>query len=229
MYTESMPRLARTVFPDIPHHITQRGNRREDVFFTDDDRLAYLEWLRFYCKKYDVSVLAYCLMTNHLHLVLTPHSEDGLQLVLKPLHMRYSQHVNKIKGWKGHLWQGRFFSSPLDEAYTWSTIRYVERNPVDAGVIVKAEDYRWSSAAAHCGLTENPMLSTLPDSMKGISQDHWSEWLALPEKQDVAEVIRRNVEKGLPCGNDDFIDTLEKISKRALRYKPLGRPVKAKG
>jgi putative transposase len=125
-----MPRQARSVFPNIPHHITQRGNRREDVFFNDDDRLIYLEWLRFYCEKYDVSVLAYCLMTNHVHLVLTPHFEDGLQSVLKPLHMRYSQHINKMKAWKGHLWQGRFFSSPLDDTYTWSTIRYVERNPV---------------------------------------------------------------------------------------------------
>ena len=87
-----MPRLARSVFADIPHHITQRGNRREDVFFTDADRLIYLEWLKFYCEKHDVSVLAYCLMTNHIHLVLTPDSKKGLQ----PLHMRYSQHINKI-------------------------------------------------------------------------------------------------------------------------------------
>lgn len=104
-----MPRLPRNVFAHIPHHITQRGNRREDVFFTDEDRQIYLEWLMFYCDKYDVAVLAYCLMTNHVHLVLTPSSDDGLQKVLKPLHMRYSQHINKIKGWKGHLWQGRFF------------------------------------------------------------------------------------------------------------------------
>ncbi len=83
-----MPRLARSVFPDVPHHITQRGNRREDVFFTDDDRLIYLEWLQLYCEKNDVSVLGYCLMTNHVHLVLIPHSEVGLQKTLKPLHMR---------------------------------------------------------------------------------------------------------------------------------------------
>ncbi len=143
------------------------------MFLTDDDRLVYLEWLRYYCEKQDVTVPAYCLITNHVHLVLTPHSESGLQQVLKPLHMRYSQHVNKIKGWKGHLWQGRFFSSPLDEAYTWSTIRYVERNPVEAGMVVKAEDYRWSSAAAHCGLSEAPMLAILPDSLKCIPQDDW--------------------------------------------------------
>ncbi len=221
-----MPRLARNVFPDIPHHITQRGNRREDVFFTDEDRLIYLEWLQLYCEKYDVSILAYCLMTNHVHLVLTPHSVNGLQQVLKPLHMRYSQHINKIKGWKGHLWQGRFFSSPLDDAYTWSTIRYVERNPVQAGMQVKSEDYRWSSAAAHCGLKEESLLATLPCSMSGIYQDNWSEWLTEPENQGVIDIIQRNVEKGLPCGDDNFISQLEVVAKRSLQYKPQGRPFK---
>ncbi len=85
-----MPRLARSVFSNIPHPISPRGNPREDVFFTDDDRLLYLEWLQFYCEKYNVSTLAYCLMSNHIHLVLTPHSESGLQQALKPLHMRYA-------------------------------------------------------------------------------------------------------------------------------------------
>jgi len=221
-----MPRLARSVFPNIPHHITQRGNRREDVFFTDDDRLIYLEWLEFYCKKYNVSILAYCLMTNHVHLVLTPQTKDGLQQVLKPLHMRYSQHINKTKGWSGHLWQGRFFSSPLDEAYTWSTIRYVERNPVRAGMQEKPEEYRWSSAAAHCGLKDNSLLADLPSTMNAVLKESWSDWLALSERQGVLDVIQRNVEKGLPCGGDGFISELEVIAKRALRYKPQGRPLK---
>ncbi len=98
-----MPRLARTVFPGVAHHITQRGNRREDVFFTDDDRNRYLEWLKEYTEKHQVDVLAYCLMTNHIHLVLVPTTENGLQSVLKPLHMRYAQHVNRSRGWKGYL------------------------------------------------------------------------------------------------------------------------------
>ncbi len=140
--------------------------------------------------------------------------------------MRYAQHINKIKGWKGHLWQGRFFSSPLDDAYTWSTIRYVERNPVQAGMIKKAEEYPWSSAAAHCGLKVEPFLATLPDSMEGISQEYWSEWLALSENQNMIAVIQRNIEKGLHCGNDKFIDRLEVVAKRSLRYKPQGRPFK---
>ena len=137
-----MPRLPRAAFPNIPHHITQRGNRREDVFFSDEDRLFYLELLQQYCKKYRVAVLAYCLMDNHVHLVLTPETADGLQKVLKPVHMRYAQYMNKLNGWKGHLWQGRFFSSALDERYTCSTIRYVERNPVQANMIEATEEYR---------------------------------------------------------------------------------------
>ncbi len=196
------------------------------MFFTDDDRLIYLEWLKYYCDKYDVAILAYCLMTNHVHLVLVPQSESGLQQVLKPLHMRYSQHINKTKGWKGHLWQGRFFSSPLDDEYTWSTIRYVERNPVQAGMMLKSEDYRWSSAAAHCGLQENTLLAPLLGSLKGIPQYEWSSWLALSENQGMVDIIQRNIEKGLPCGDDGFLDRLEAIAKRSLRYKPQGRPVK---
>jgi len=166
-------------------------------------------------------------MTNHVHLVLTPHTETGLQQVLKPLHMRYSQRINKIKGWKGHLWQGRFFSSPLDEAYTWSTIRYVERNPVQAGLCLKSENYRWSSAAAHCGLKADPLLATLPSSMSGISQEDWGGWLEVNENKGVTDIIQRNIEKGLPCGDDNFISQLEVVAKKSLRYKPQGRPVKS--
>ncbi|MDP1605464.1 MAG: transposase [Rhodocyclaceae bacterium] len=125
-----MPRLSRTVFAGIPHHITQRGNRREDIFFVDEDREAYLTWLREYCELHEVEILAYCLMTNHIHLVAVPARDDGLQRVFKPLHMRYAQRINRAHGWKGHLWQGRFFSSPLDDAYLWAAVRYVERNPV---------------------------------------------------------------------------------------------------
>ena len=147
-----MPRLARTVFARVPHHITQRGNRREDVFFTEDDRKAYLNWLLEYCDQYSVDILAYCLMTNHVHIVAVPGTEDSLQRVLKPLHMRYAQRINRAHGWKGHVWQGRFFSSPLDEVYVWAAVRYVERNPVRAKMVRKAENYPWSSAAGHCKL-----------------------------------------------------------------------------
>jgi len=221
-----MPRVARHVFPNIPHHITQRGNRREDVFFCDDDKQLYLEWLTYYCLKHHVTILSYCLMDNHIHLVLIPESDDGLQKVLKPLHMRYAQYINKQHGWTGHLWQGRFFSSALDESHTYSAIRYVERNPVEAGMVEKAEDYVWSSAAHHCGLVESDALSHRANKMTDVTESEWSAWLAIAENQAITDMLERNIEKGLPCGADDFIARLEKISKSVLRYRPQGRPVK---
>ncbi len=128
-----MPRIARTVFAELPHHVTQRGNRRENVFFTEQDRKTYLERLTEYCRDHEVEILAYCLMTNHVHLIAAPRHEDGLHRVFKPVHMRYAQYVNRQHGWSGHLWQGRFFSSVPDEAFLWFCVRYVERNPVRAG------------------------------------------------------------------------------------------------
>lgn len=220
-----MPRLSRTVCARVPHHVTQRGNRREEVFFTDDDRCAYLDWLKDYAEKYDVEVLAYCLMTNHIHLIVVPASEDGLEKVLKPLHMRYAQRVNRARHWKGHVWQGRFFSSALDEDYLWAAVRYVERNPVRARVVRKAENYRWSSAAAHGGLRPDPVLTRKPYWRRQFeSIGDWAAWLAEGDEPQSLEILRRNVDKGLPCGSDRFIRKLEKLTGRALQYRPRGRP-----
>ena len=207
--------------------MTQRGNRREDVFFTDEDREAYLSWLKEYSDKHQVEILAYCLMTNHIHLVAVPATEDGLQRVLKPLHMRYAQRINRERGWKGHLWQGRFFSSPLDDAYLWAAVRYVERNPVRAGMVKRAENYRWSSAAAHCG-KEIDSLITLKSSWnkKFSSIDDWSAWLAEGDEKEEIQTLRRNIEKGLPCGTKGFIKRLGKLVGRELEYRPQGRPRK---
>lgn len=223
-----MPRLARTVCAQVPHHITQRGNRREDVFFTDEDRQAYLAWLKEYAEKYKVDILAYCLMTNHIHLIAVPSTEEGLQQVLKPLHMRYAQRINRGRGWKGHVWQGRYFSSALDDDYLWAAIRYVERNPIRAKMVRKAENYRWSSAGWHCGLRPDPLLTTKPTwrrQFEGIGD--WSAWLAEGDEPEKLEVLRRNVDKGLPCGSEKFIQKLEKLTGRALQYRPRGRPRKA--
>ena len=221
-----MPRAARHVFPKVPHHITQRGNRRGDVFFNDDDKELYLKWLTHYCLKYDVTLLAYCLMDNHIHLILIPETADGLQNVLKPLHMRYAQYINKQHAWTGHLWQGRFFSSALDEAHTHVAIRYVERNPVEADMVKQAEDYQWSSAAHHCGLIANELLYNCANTLVAITTDKWSDWLAISENKAMVDVLERHIEKGLPCGSDGFISKLERLSKCSLRYRPQGRPRK---
>ncbi|MDQ7056926.1 MAG: transposase [Ghiorsea sp.] len=220
-----MPRLSRSVFENIPHHITQRGNRGEDVFFTDDDRLAYLEWLQSYCVLHGVKIHAYCLMTNHIHIVATPSTKEGLQKVFKPLHMRYAQRINRMKGWKGHLWQGRFFSSPLDDQYLWAGIRYVERNPVRANMVKQGQDYPWSSAAAHCGLKEDKLLGKQEDwGELLVSSEEWADWLLTEEDNEHLNVLRKHVEKGLPCGSKGFIKALGEKAGRALELRPQGRP-----
>ena len=222
-----MPRLARIVSLGVPHHVTQRGNRREDVFFTDEDRVAYLEWMRESCARHRVAVLAYCLMTNHIHVIVVPPRHNALENVFRPLHTRYAQRVNRARKWKGHLWQGRFFSSALDELYLWAALRYVERNPVRARIVRKAENYPWSSAAAHCGLRES---RTLTNDQYWLTQfqsvGNWSKWLAEGDQPDQIEVLRRHVARGLPCGSETFVRKLERIAGQALRYRPRGRPKK---
>jgi putative transposase len=194
------------------------------VFFVEEDRRTYLRWLSEYCQKYEVKVLAYCLMTNHIHLVLTPSTAEGLQQVLKPLHMRYSQRVNRARGWQGHLWQGRFFSSALAEAYLWAAIGYVERNPVRAGMVVKAQEYPWSSAAAHCGLGNDKVLTQAWLAKVRESIEDWSLWLSGGEDEESLGILRRNTEKGLPCGSEGFIQKLGIVANRRLEYRPQGRP-----
>jgi putative transposase len=222
-----MPRIPRPVFPGIPHHITQRGNRRENVFFSDGDRAAYPGWMAHYCAKFRVEVLAYCLMTNHVHFVAIPERDNALEKVFRPLHTRYAQRINRARGWTGHVWQGRFFSSALDESYLWRAIRYVERNPVRAGMVSRAEDYRWSSAPSHCGLADDYAF-TKDHAWVGLltSIGSWSKWLAEADQWEELRVLRHHVERGLPCGTDDFVRGLELRAGHALRPTTVGRPRK---
>ena len=130
-----MPRIPRVVVPGVPHHVVQRGNRREDVFFLAADRLRHMDLLRVYSNRHGLAVVAYCLMSNHVHLVVTPRDAQTLCRTLKPVHLRYAQHVNWTHRLCGRLWQGRFFSYPLDESHFWAAIPCVERNPVRAGLV----------------------------------------------------------------------------------------------
>jgi len=223
-----MPRLARRVFAGLPHHVVQRGNRREDVFFCDADRSAYLDWLRQYCDEGGVEVLAYCLMTNHVHIVAVPATDDGLERAFRPLHTRYAMRVNRWRGAKGHVWQGRFFSSTLDEAYLWAAIRYVERNPVRAGMVEGAERYRWSSAPAHCGLGVDPLLTRDPDWLEALRfVDDWPLWLADFDRPFHLDTLREHVRRSLPCGSPEFVHGLELRAGLPLVPRPRGRPRRA--
>jgi putative transposase len=218
-----MPRTSRFVLPGVPHHVTQRGNRRGQVFFKDDDHRTYLAWLREYAVEYEIDVLAYCLMSNHVHLVLVPSQRSSLHLALRCLHLRYAMRMNRDHGWRGHLWQGRYFASVLDESYLWAAIRYVELNPVRAGMVEQAEDYRWSSARAHCGLREDPMLCNKPAWERRIAAvTDWSAWLQEGLAADALKALRLNGPRGFPCGSEAFIDDLEQRTGRCLRSRPKG-------
>ena len=220
-----MTRGPRIVLPEIPHHVTQRGSRRGLVFFSDEDKAHYLQLLRYYCERYGIEILAYCLMNNHVHHILVPGSPDALANALAATHMRYAQVINGTKGWQGHLWQERFFSSALDEGYLWSAIRYVERNPVSNGMVRHAWEYPWSSAAAHCGLRSDLLLTTDPKWIKSLGEiKNWRDWLEDQDSLETIRTLREQTRRDHPCGASGFIETLEKRFNLQLRQKPRGRP-----
>lgn len=226
-----MPRRARVVIAGCPHHVTQRGNRRQDVFFTDADRQRYLALLLEYSGTYGLAVEAYCLMANHVHLVAVPRTQAALAGALKPLHMRYAQHVNRAQGLSGRLWQGRFYSCPLDELHLWTAVRYVERNPVRAGLTARAEDWPWSSAGGHCGLRADPLTGDPCGLHQQVPPESWSAWLAEPWEEEELERldrIRSGTFTGRPAGGQAFLDRLEALVGRLLRPRKRGRPPKAK-
>ncbi len=146
-----MGRFARVVAVDVPHHVTQRGNARQVILGSDEDRLTYLALLRQYSELHGMGLLGYCLMSNHVHLISVPHAQDALAQALKQAHGRYATYWNARRASSGHVWQGRFYSCPLDESHLWEALRYVELNPVRAGMVASAEEWRWSSARVHCG------------------------------------------------------------------------------
>jgi putative transposase len=221
-----MPRLARAVAIGYPHHITQRGNNRQDIFFVDDDRRVYLELLEEQCHKYAMEVISYCLMTNHVHLVGIPHKEDSLAKAIGGTHFRYTQYINRMHGRSGHLWQGRFYSCTLDEKGFWLATKYVELNPVRAKVCRAPWIYEWSSAALHIDTKAASELLNLPGWYKMISAKEWRGELASGIDQKQLNRIRMSTHTGRPLGTDGFLAKLEKMLGRRLRSLPVGRPQK---
>jgi len=221
-----MGRVARIVIPGEPHHATQRGNNRQDVFFVDEDRRVYLRLLTEESDKHGLEIHAYCLMTNHVHLVGTPAKEASLAKALGRTHWRYTQYVNRLHGRSGHLWQNRFYSCALDEAHFWAALKYVERNPVRAKLVRKPWRYRWSSAAAHTGADDATGLLALDQWYSMVSESEWRETLVEAEDEEMLSALRAKTHTGHPLGSDNFLSKLERILGCRLRPLPRGRPRK---
>ena len=221
-----MPRTARVVIPGCPHHITQRGNNRQDVFFVDDDRRLYLQLLGEYGRRYGLELVGYCLMTNHVHLVAIPRREDSLAKAVGRTPLRYTQYVNRLHARSGHLWQDRFFSSALDEGWFWHAMRYTERNPVRAKLVRRAWDWLWSSASAHVRGDDPTGLLDLRAWRRRLGGGDWRGELTRREDEDIVRRFRGWTNRGTPLGSDSFLSKLERALGRRLRPLPAGRPTK---
>ena len=213
-----MARIARVVVPGCPHHVTQRGNHHRDVFFCDADRQLYLQLLRENCRKYGMRVLAWCQMTNHVHLVATPEREESLARGLGRTHNDYARCMHVRQGQVGHLWQNRFHSCVLDQAHLWEAMRYVELNPVRAGLAGQAWEWAWSSAHAHVAGTDGAGLLDLTLWRERYDGRLWQSVLQEGHRQAaLLERLREATRTGRPFGGLDFVRELEERLNRRLR------------
>ena len=220
-----MPRGPRIVVPDCPHHVTQRGNNGQDVFFVDDDRRTYLGMLGKSSRQFGLRIDGYCLMSNHVHLIVTPKTEDALGTALKRVGQLYAQYINHLHGRRGHLWQDRYYSCPMDDEHFWTAMTYVERNPVRAGLCADACQWRWSSAAAHCGEPDRSGLLDISTWRRRLPPDgDWRDALAAATDARQLRALRLSTARGRPLGSDSFISKLEHLIGRRLRPLPIGRP-----
>jgi putative transposase len=211
-----MARMARVIAPGIAHHITQRGNRRQPTFFGESDYKIYLQLMSESCNRYHVEIWAYCLMPNHVHLVAVPETEDGLSRAIGEAHRKYTRMIHFREGWRGHLWQGRFTSYPMDNIHTIAAVRYVELNPVRAGLVERPEEWPWSSVRAHLTGEDDVLVKVAP--MLGEIGD-WSRFLM---ESVNADIFRRNESTGRPLGGADFIQHLGITLDRVLAKRKPG-------
>jgi putative transposase len=217
-----MARLARAVFPGVPHHVTQRGNGRATTFFRDGDYRLYRDLLAEHARACDVEVWSWVLMPNHVHLILVPPDEDALRRTLAPVHRYYAGHIHTRLQRSGHFWQGRFGCVAMDESHTSAALRYVALNPVRAGLVERASDWSWSSTKVLLGLAHDDGL-TARDRALSLYPDY-AERLAEGEDKDFSERLRNSESVGRPLGGQAFLNRLEHQSGRALKPARRGRP-----
>ncbi len=217
-----MPRIARVVIPGVPYHIFNRGNRKNDVFLLESDKLLILKLLDENGERFGVSYLAYCLMNNHLHLNAVPASETSFAKCFAEVNRRYSYIINSRESWTGNMWEGRYHSFPMDDAYLFNCVRYTERNPVKAGIVQKAGDYAWSSAAEHISGIRQSILR-LADIREFLDIHDWTEYLDQEDDPALEKEIEFHARTGRPLGSKEFIEKLEMLSGRSLMPSRAGR------
>jgi len=218
-----MGRIARVVVPGMPHHITQRGNRRQKTFFCDDDYQAYLQLMGQWCGKWQLEIWCYCLMPNHVHLIAVPASENALRQAIGEAHRRYTRRINFRERWRGHLWQGRFASFVMDESYLLAAARYIELNPVRAQLTAHPADFRWSSARAHLSGQDDALVKAAP--LLGLVPD-WRVLLESGMDEGKTKLLRRHERTGRPLGSETFLKQVEASVGRILRR---GKPGPKRG
>jgi len=218
-----MTRLARMVVPRLPHHVTQRGNRREAIFFEDGDQEIYCDMAAEQLRKSDVEVWAYCFMPNHVHLILKPREADGTGRALGEAHRRYSNFVNARGHWTGHLFQSRFASVAMDESHLRVAVSYVSLNPVRARLVSRAEEWSWSSVRAHLAGEDDSLVSVRP------VLDRWPNFreLLLEDYDGAFSSLRKAEGIGRPLGTADFVIELERRLGRPIARRAPGRKAAA--
>jgi len=216
-----MARLARIVIPGMPHHVTQRGNRRGTTFFEEGDYALYLDLLSEASTRAHTEVWAYCLMPNHVHVILVPSDEDGLRRTFADLHRRYTGFINARARTTGHLWQGRYGSVVMDDEHLLNAVRYVTLNPVRAKLVRRARDWAWSSARAHLAGKDDSVVKVAPVLER---TGDFALFLAVPFEEDAAYAALRRAETiGRPLGSDHWLKALEKRTGRPLAPGRRGR------
>jgi putative transposase len=219
-----MTRLPRLVLPGIPHHITQRGNRREKTFFEEGDYALYLDLLAQAAGQAHVEIWSYCLMPNHVHIIAVPSDEDGLRRTFRFVHRHYTGYINARLRMTGHLWQGRFSSVAMDEEHLHHAFRYIALNPVRARLVKRPEHWRWSSVAAHLARADDHVVKTSP------ALDRVGDFGAfLGEDFDEAmsyAALRKAESVGRPVGSKAWLADME--AKTGLRLAPEKRGPKPK-
>jgi len=222
-----MPRFARLVGPGLPHHIVQRGNNRQTIFFDDNDRLLYLDFLEKYCDECACAINAYCLMLNHVHMVLIPEYGNSLAKAMQKISMRYAQYINKKYRRTGRLWECRYYSSIVQkDAYLWAVCRYVERNPVRAKMVDLPEEFTWSSAGREYQIIPKRYNFITPIWHDEHEKEAYINYRNMPDDDDALKRIRESSHQGKPIGQDEFIQYIANRAGIELILRPRGRPWK---